>query len=171
MPQAHVPVPQRGYPAISERTTAVAFKLTERSIWPGCHEIAIEGELDLAVSEELRSALDRAVTEDLHVLVDLAGCEFIDAGGLAVLVRADEKLRFRGRQLLLYGVGGQVRRMLSVTALAGTTDGLTIASGAVGEAAEMDGAATVTGGPRLSLVQAALPRQEAAASRLAEPVS
>jgi anti-sigma B factor antagonist len=99
------------------------FRLTERDIWPGCREIEVEGELDLAVSEALRSALDRAAGEGLDVLVDLTECDFIDASGVTVLVHADERLTTAGRQLLLCGVRGQVRRVLWVTGLDGTKNG------------------------------------------------
>jgi anti-sigma B factor antagonist len=105
------------------RSDDAVFKLTERDIWPGCREIKVEGELDLAVSEELRSTLDRAADEGLDVLVDLAECDFIDVSGVTVLVRADDRLAAAGRQLLLCGVRGQVRRVLWVTGLDGTKDG------------------------------------------------
>jgi len=97
--------------------------LSQRNFWPGCQEIDVSGELDLAVSEELRAALDRAVAKRLHVLVDLGHCEFIDVSGVQVLVRAHERLGAHGRQLLLYGVHGQVKRMLAVTGLAGVNHG------------------------------------------------
>jgi anti-anti-sigma factor len=93
------------------------LRLSEWDGWPGCHEVALEGELDLTASGELAAALNRAVTRRDHVLLDLTACEFIDAGGISVLVRGHERLRHRGRQLLLIGVHGQVRRLLSMTGL------------------------------------------------------
>jgi anti-anti-sigma factor len=104
------------------------FELIERDIWPGCHEIDVAGELDRAVCEQLRAALDRAAALRLHVLVDLSRCEFIDAGGVATLVRGHEKMSARGCQLLLFGVGGQVRRLLAATALAGVNHGVLASS-------------------------------------------
>jgi anti-anti-sigma factor len=94
----------------------IPFALSEREIWPACREIAIEGELDLAVSERLRVVLDRAVAERQHVLIDLSRCDFLDVRALAVLIQADRDLRAHGRQLLLQGAHGQVRRLLSKTA-------------------------------------------------------
>jgi stage II sporulation protein AA (anti-sigma F factor antagonist) len=99
------------------------FELQEREIWPGCLEVEVTGELDLAVSDRLRAALGRAAVNDLHVLVDLSACEFIDASGVAVLVRGNERLRDRDCQLLLFGARAQVRRVLSVTGLAGANHG------------------------------------------------
>jgi anti-anti-sigma factor len=98
-------------------------ELQERQIWPGCVEVEIRGELDLSVIPRLQAILDRATAKDLHVLVDLTDCEFIDASGIAALVRGDEKLYDRGCQLLLFGAGGQVRRLLSVAGLVGANHG------------------------------------------------
>jgi anti-anti-sigma factor len=104
-----------------------SFKCVERDSWPGAREVEISGELDGAVSARLRSALERAAARDESVLVDLTACDFIDVGGLAILVEGHGKLRARGRELLLYGVGGQVRRMLSITGLADTAKGSSVA--------------------------------------------
>jgi anti-anti-sigma factor len=92
------------------------FAISEMDIWPGCREIEVEGELDLAVSERLRVALQRATEQRHHVLVDLSRCDFLDARALAVLIEAHQSLQEHGCQLLLYGVQGQVRRILSVSA-------------------------------------------------------
>jgi anti-anti-sigma factor len=102
------------------------FRLTEQHIWPGCIEIEIEGELDLAVSDQLRAALDVALADPCHVLLGFGTCSFIDSSGLAVLVAARRSLAARDRQLLLHGVHGQVRRMLSITGLA--DNGLLVSS-------------------------------------------
>lgn len=99
------------------------FRLTERDIWPGCREIKVEGELDLAVSGDLRSALARAAVEGLDVLVDLAECDFIDASGVTALVQGDDELVALERQLLLRGVHGQVGRILALTGLDGAKSG------------------------------------------------
>jgi anti-sigma B factor antagonist len=104
--------------------TAPGFALSEQTIWPGCLEINVAGELDLAVAEELRAALDRAMEKRLHVLVDLSACEFIDVSGVEALLQGHERLAAHGLQLLLYGVGGQVRRMLAVTGLSGANHSL-----------------------------------------------
>jgi anti-anti-sigma factor len=97
-----------------------AFALSEKDIWPGCREIEVEGELDLAVSEHLRAAIERATEERHHLLLNLSRCDFIDASALAVLVQGHHGLREHDRQLLLYGVQGQVRRLLAKTGVAET---------------------------------------------------
>lgn len=110
--------------------TGVDFRLAEKDAWPGCREIAVEGELDLAVSDRLRAAIARASDEQRHVLLDLSGCDFIDASGLAVLIGGHWCLRERGCQLLLHAARGQVRRLLSLTGV--TESGLMATTAAPG---------------------------------------
>jgi anti-sigma B factor antagonist len=112
-------VPQLRNPA-HPKPGSVHFALSEKDIWPGCREIEVEGELDLAVSDRLKAAIQRATKERHHVLVNLSRCEFIDASALTVLVQGHQGLREHGRQLLLYGVQGQVRRLLSITGVTET---------------------------------------------------
>jgi anti-anti-sigma factor len=94
------------------------FKLIERKIWPGYQELAIQGELDGAVSEQLRDVLAVIVSGDGHVLIDLGDCDLLDARGLAVLLEARARLKARGRHFLAYRAAGQVLRMLSITGVA-----------------------------------------------------
>jgi anti-anti-sigma factor len=110
----HLRNPQRRQPR------PAPFALSEKDIWPGCREIEIEGELDLAVSDRLQAAIERATEERHHVLVDLSRCDFIDASALTVLVQGHQGLQEHGRQLLLYGVRDQVRRLLSITGVTET---------------------------------------------------
>jgi anti-anti-sigma factor len=108
-------MPHHQYPHCETR-----FALSEKDIWPGCRELEVEGELDLSVSERLRAAIERARAERHHLLVNLSRCDFIDASALTVLVEGHQGLRECGRQLLLYGVQGQVRRLLSITGVTET---------------------------------------------------
>jgi anti-anti-sigma factor len=123
--------------------TVPPFNLTEREIWPGCHEIVVAGELDLAVIDRLEAAIDRAAERRVHALLDLGACTFLDAGCLGALVRGHETLRNHRCQLLLYGVNGQVRRLLAVTGVA--ENGLLVSSGDAMPA----GRASVAGPPFL----------------------
>lgn len=92
----------------------IPFKLSENEIWPGCREIEIQGELDLAVSEELEAAVNGAAEKGQDVLVDLSACEFMDVSGLEVLLRGAQRLRAQGLDLLLSGARDQVERLLSI---------------------------------------------------------
>jgi anti-sigma B factor antagonist len=98
------------------------FKLIERDPRPGCREIQVQGELDLAVADQLVDRLARASAECRHVLVGLEGCEFIDSTGIAAIVHAHNELAERGGRLALYAPGDQVLRVLSVTGL--TSNGM-----------------------------------------------
>lgn len=98
------------------------FKLIECDPRPGYREIRVEGELDLAVADQLVDGLARASAECQHVLVGLEGCEFIDSTGIAALVHAHNELAEHGGRLALYGPSHQVLRVLSVTGL--TSNGM-----------------------------------------------
>jgi anti-sigma B factor antagonist len=103
-----------------------AFKLTERTFHPGCRQIRVEGELDLAVAGQLEDALARAAAECKEVLIGLEGCEFIDSTGIAVIVHAHSQLAGQGGRLAVYAPSHQVLRVLAVTGL--TSDGLVFES-------------------------------------------
>lgn len=98
------------------------FKLIERDLRPGCREIRVEGELDLAVADQLVNGLARAGAECRHVLVGLEECDFIDSTGIAAIVHAHNELAERGGRLAVYAPGDQVLRVLSVTGL--TSNGM-----------------------------------------------
>jgi len=103
-----------------------AFGLIERTLEPGCHEIQVEGELDLAVAERLQEAIDRARAEHDRVLIGLQACEFIDSTGIAVIVQAHGQMADAGGRLSVYGATSQVHRILEITGL--TQDGLVFAN-------------------------------------------
>jgi anti-anti-sigma factor len=95
-----------------------AFKLTEWQPSPGCLEILVEGELDLAVSAQLRRALTKAAAVAWRrVVVDLEECEFIDLSALEILIRARARAP-EGQELSIVGAKGQVRRLFMLTATA-----------------------------------------------------
>lgn len=102
------------------------FGLIERSPQPGCREIRIEGELDLAVADQLREAFDRVTPDYDCVLIGLQSCEFIDSTGIAVIVQARQRLAKEGRRVMVYGPTAQVLRVLDVTGL--TENGLVFES-------------------------------------------
>src|SRR4051794_26635970 len=62
------------------------FSLTVRALDSGFREVRVEGELDLAVADQLKRAIDGAVGGP--VLVDLSECSFIDSTGIAVVLLA-----------------------------------------------------------------------------------
>jgi anti-anti-sigma factor len=96
-----------------------AFRLSERDLSPGCHEVRVEGELDLAVREQLRAALAEAESGGgQDVLVDLTDCDFVDGSGLEILVWTRLQLRRRGREMVIRGARDQVERLLRTAGMA-----------------------------------------------------
>jgi len=63
--------------------------------------LRVEGELDMATAEQLRTALNQALSADPAVIVDMAGVTFIDASGLRVLFEAAQSLDGVGPLTLL----------------------------------------------------------------------
>jgi anti-sigma B factor antagonist len=102
------------------------FRLTERSARPGCLEILVEGEVDLAVADQLEQALERAASQSEEVVIGLQACEFIDSTAIAVIVNAHNKMAAEGRRVAVYGPTSQVHRVLSITGL--TENGLVFAT-------------------------------------------
>ncbi|MDQ2631753.1 MAG: STAS domain-containing protein [Actinomycetota bacterium] len=98
------------------------FKVTERELRPGCRDVQIEGELDLAVAGQLDEALTAAVEQCDCILVGLERCSFIDSSGIAVILRAHNRMEEEGNRLAVYGPSDQVLRVLSMTGL--TANGL-----------------------------------------------
>lgn len=93
------------------------FNVTTTDRQPGCRDIQIEGELDLAVTDRVDEVLTAAVAECDRVLVGLEDCAFIDSSGIAVILRARNRLKEGGGQLAVYGPSDQVLRVLSMTGL------------------------------------------------------
>jgi anti-anti-sigma factor len=113
------------------------FEIAEADLGPGCRDIQVIGELDLAVAGRLDEVLDDAVGEYSRVVIGLGRCAFIDSSGIAVILRAHQRMVEGGRRLAVYAANDQVLRVLSMTGL--TTNGLVFDSAeealaAVGEA-------------------------------------
>lgn len=98
------------------------FNVSERDLQPGCKDIQIEGELDLAVAGQLDEVLTAAAEQCSRVLVGLERCAFIDSSGIAVVLRAHNRMEEEGNRLVVYAPTAQVLRVLSMTGL--TANGL-----------------------------------------------
>ena len=76
------------------------------------------GELDIACSEDLRRDLNEARREHgEHLVLDLAGLEFMDSHGLSVIVACFKATTAAGGSLTLAGPRPIVRRALEITGL------------------------------------------------------
>ena len=82
--------------------------------------MSVRGELDLSTAPDLEGPLDQVLESDSgSVLIDLTGCEFIDSTGIALIVRAWQRLDSgeNGRVLVICSQNDQVRRVLEITGL------------------------------------------------------
>lgn len=95
------------------------FNLTSNDPRPGCRNIQVEGELDLAVADRLNEVLTAAVAECSCVVVGLDRCTFIDSSGIAVILRAHSRMQEEDNRLAVYAPTDQVLRVLSMTGLTG----------------------------------------------------
>jgi anti-anti-sigma factor len=99
------------------------FEATAAQLDDGVRVVAVRGELDLSTAADLEAPLEDAVsTGDASVLIDLTDCEFIDSTGIALIVRAWQRLdnaadgEGRGR-VVICSSNDQVRRVLEITGL------------------------------------------------------
>jgi anti-anti-sigma factor len=84
----------------------------------GTVRVAVVGEIDIVVRDQLRDALAAALCARpaVELVVDLAATTFLDAGGIGVLVRAQHEARRAGRLLRITNPQHPtVRRVLDVT--------------------------------------------------------
>ena len=98
------------------------FNVSERDLEGGARDIQVEGELDLAVAAQLDGVLVKAAEQCRRVLVGLERCAFIDSSGIAVILRARNRMQENGSRLVVYGPTDQVLRVLATTGL--TANGL-----------------------------------------------
>jgi anti-anti-sigma factor len=100
--------------------TPAPFEVKVGDLEQGVRTISVRGELDLSTAPELEGPLDQALESgEGSVLVDLSQCEFIDSTGIALIVRAWQRLNSgeNSRILVLCSQNDQVRRVLEITGL------------------------------------------------------
>ncbi len=100
--------------------TPAPFKVKIGDLEQGVRTISVRGELDLSTAPELEGPLHRTLEDDKgSVLIDLSDCEFIDSTGIALIVRAWQRLSSgeNGRGLVICSQNDQVRRVLEITGL------------------------------------------------------
>jgi anti-anti-sigma factor len=99
------------------------FEATAAQLDDGVRVVAVRGELDLGTASDLEAPLEDAVSSgDASVLIDLSECEFIDSTGIALIVRAWQRLdraadgEGSGR-VVICSDNDQVRSVLEITGL------------------------------------------------------
>jgi anti-anti-sigma factor len=96
------------------------FEVKVGELENGVRTISVRGELDLSTAPDLESPLNEALSSgEGSLLIDLSRCEFIDSTGIALIVRAWQRLDSgeNGRALVICSQNDQVRRVLEITGL------------------------------------------------------
>ena len=99
------------------------FQASASDLEGGVRLLEVQGELDLSTALQLEGPLEEATeAADAAVLIDLTGCEFIDSTGIALIVRAWQRVDSAAGNggeggLVLCCQNEQVRRVLEVTGL------------------------------------------------------
>lgn len=88
----------------------------------GATVLHVVGEVDLAVVEDLKTAVRSCLADSTAVEVDLSELEFIDSSGLGALVQLLKEATRDGGSLALTGVRPSTHRLLEVTGLASVFD-------------------------------------------------
>lgn len=80
--------------------------------------LALRGELDLASTRSLESALSDPLSDGFHrIVVDLTGLAFMDSRGLVTLVQAQNAAQSEQKTFALRRGGPQVQRLFELTSL------------------------------------------------------
>lgn len=79
----------------------------------------VSGDLDLAVADDLRTALDCAMGDSgtRYLVLDLSGVGFIDSSGLGVILGRYRRLLQEGGKVVLVGLAPTVKRVLELSGL------------------------------------------------------
>lgn len=96
------------------------FEVQVGDLEQGVRTISVQGELDLNTAPDLEGPLNETLESgEGSVLIDLSACEFIDSTGIALIVRAWQRLESgeNGRALVICTHNDQVRRVLEITGL------------------------------------------------------
>lgn len=79
--------------------------------------VAMNGDIDLELSNSVRHALLDALGHSQSVIVDLSRVPMVDSSGVASLLEAFQTARKKGKKLMLAGPSEGVRRVLKLARL------------------------------------------------------
>lgn len=76
--------------------------------------VTVDGDLDAANGPRLRESLDELADLGMHsVVVELAGCSFVDGAGMAALLGGQRRLAAAGARLTVMAPDRHVRKLLT----------------------------------------------------------
>jgi anti-sigma B factor antagonist len=97
----------------------VPFEVQHEELDDGIRAFTVRGELEMNTAPELQQGLEDALVEPgVSIMLDLSACDFIDSTGIALIVRAWQRLSGVGgekQRLVLCCNNHQVRRLLKIT--------------------------------------------------------
>jgi anti-anti-sigma factor len=79
--------------------------------------VHLHGEVDMATLAAFEVTLERGMGTDRDLVLDLSGLTFIDAAGLRLLARADQRMRETGRRLRLQRTNSNVLRLFRLVGI------------------------------------------------------
>ena len=80
--------------------------------------VAVEGEVDVETSPQLRERFDKHLAEGEHsYVIDMARVEFMDSSGLAAFVRLFKRVRIGKGDVRLCGLRPEVLKIFELTRL------------------------------------------------------
>ena len=98
-------------PILDETTVATVTQ-------PEPNVVALEGEIDLHESPNVREALRGLIEQKLpRIYIDLSEVSYIDSSGIAVLIDAMQRTQAYGGKLALFGIRDNVRTVFEIARL------------------------------------------------------
>jgi anti-sigma B factor antagonist len=94
------------------------FRIDEERHGPDTVLLAIHGDADLHVADELGGRVSQVIDDGASaVVVDLSGVTFLDSMALGILLTGLRRLRARGGRLRVVAPRGEIRRIFEITLL------------------------------------------------------
>ena len=80
--------------------------------------LALEGEIDLHRSEEIKETLRPLIDQKTQrILIDLSGVNYIDSAGLAVFIETLQRVKSYGGRFAVFGLRESVRSIFEIARL------------------------------------------------------
>ena len=79
--------------------------------------VALSGDVDIAVKDELRERLDAAAQQDDAVDIDLSKVDYADSTALGLIIALRNRLRERGGDVRLIAPSPRMRKLLNYAGL------------------------------------------------------
>jgi anti-sigma B factor antagonist len=98
-----------------ENRYALDLEVTTSAVVDEAFFVRVAGELDAASVGRLESVLEDAITRGARrIEMDLSRLSFVDSSGLAVLIRAQQRVAARGGALAIEPASEPARRLFEV---------------------------------------------------------